>query len=152
MTDSIKPIASNRRARYEYHIEDRFEAGLVLRGTEVKSLRDGKVSMQDAYCTPQHGQMTLMNCHIAPYKLGTHFNHEPLRPRVLLLNRKEIKRLTKAITQKGYTIVPLKMYFKNGRAKVEIGLAKGKKLYDKRQSIAERDSKRRLDRMMKDRE
>lgn len=151
MTDQIKPIANNRRARFEYHIEDRFEAGLVLTGTEVKSLRDGKVSLQDAYCTPRDGQMILVNCHIAPYKMGTHFNHEPLRPRVLLLHGKEIRRLTKAIDQKGYTIVPLKMYFKNGRAKIEIGLGRGKKLYDKRQTMAERDSKRNMDRLMKDR-
>lgn len=151
MTDQIKTIATNRRARFEYHIEDRFEAGMVLTGTEVKSLRGGKVSMQDAYCIPRDGQMLLVSCHIAPYEMGTHFNHDPLRPRVLLLHRKEIRRLVKAIDQKGYTIVPLKMYFKNGRAKVEIGLAKGKKLYDKRQTIAARDSKRNLDRLMKDR-
>jgi SsrA-binding protein len=105
--------------------------------------------MQDAYCTPQNGEMLLYNCHISPYEHGTYFNHEPLRIRKLLLRGKEIAKLTKAVEQKGYTIVPLKMYFKNGIAKLEIGLARGKKLYDKRADISERDNKRRLDRLMK---
>ena len=148
--DVIKNIATNRRAWHEYRIEDRYEAGLVLKGTEVKSLRDAKVNMQDAYCAPQKGEMLLFNCHISPYKYGTHFNHEPLRTRKLLLNKKEIAKLTKAVEQKGYTIVPLKMYFKNGIAKLEIGLARGKKLYDKRHDISERENKRRLDRYMKE--
>jgi SsrA-binding protein len=150
MSDLIKVIATNRKARHEFHIEDRYEAGLVLTGTEVKSLRAGKVNMQDAYCVPLNGDMTLINCHISPYKHGTYYNHEPLRNRTLLLHKREIFKLAKAIDQKGYTVVPLKMYFKNGRAKIEIGIAKGKKLYDKRASLSERDNKRLLDRVMKE--
>ena len=146
-----KVIATSRKARYEYHISDRYEAGIALKGTEVKSLRDGKANIQEAYCSVQKGEVELINCHIAPYRHGTHFNHEPDRPRKLLLNKKEIAKLTKAVDRKGHTIVPLRLYFKRGRAKVEIGVARGKKQYDKRKDIAERESKRRLDRLTKDR-
>jgi len=142
-----KVIATNRRARHEYRIGDRYEAGIVLRGTEVKSLREGKANIQDAYCSIQRGEIFLTNCHIAPYRHGTSFNHEPLRPRKLLLNRREIGKLRKAVEQKGNTIVPLKLYFKHGLAKIEIGVATGKKQYDKRKDIAERESKRRLQRL-----
>lgn len=151
MPEAIKIITTNRRARYEYHIEQTMEAGLVLQGTEVKALRDGKANLQDAYATVRDGQALLVNCHISPYRHGTRFNHDPLRPRVLLLHRKEIDRLDRAIQQKGYTIIPLKLYFKKGLAKIELGIAKGKKLYDKRATITERDVKRQLDRVMKNR-
>ena len=147
MTDAIKIITSNKKATFEYHIEERFEAGLVLTGTEVKSLRAGKANLQEAYCNVESGEMILRGCHIAPYDHGNRANHDPIRTRKLLLHRREMEKLDKAARQKGYTIVPVKLYFKNGRAKIEIGLGKGKKLYDKRADIAERDSNRRLDRL-----
>ena len=147
MTDAIKIITSNKKATFEYHIEERFEAGLVLTGTEVKSLRAGKANLQEEYCNVESGEMILRGCHIAPYDHGNRANHDPIRTRKLLLHRREIEKLDKAARQKGYTIVPVKLYFKNGRAKIEIGLGKGKKLYDKRADIAERDSNRRLDRL-----
>ena len=147
MTDAIKIITSNKKATFEYHIEERFEAGLVLTGTEVKSLRAGKANLQEAYCNVESCEMILRGCHIAPYDHGNRANHDPIRTRKLLLHRREIEKLDKAARQKGYTIVPVKLYFKNGRAKIEIGLGKGKKLYDKRADIAERDSNRRLDRL-----
>ena len=146
----IKVIATNRKARHDYHILDRYEAGMVLQGTEVKSLREGKVNMQDGFCTHKDGHMMLIGVHISPYTHGTHFNHDPRRDRILLLHRREIEKLRKASELKGYTLVPLKMYFKRGRAKVEIGVARGKKLYDKRQDIAERETKRRLDRIQRE--
>lgn len=149
MAEGIKIITSNRKARHEYHISDTVEAGIVLQGTEVKSLREGRANLQDAFCTVQKGEIMLMQCHISPFKHGGHTNHEPTRPRKLLLHRKEIQKFDEAIKQKGFTIIPLKLYFKSGLVKVQIGLAKGKKLYDKRADIAERDSKRNLDRVMK---
>ena len=150
MAEGIKIITTNRKARHEYHISDTLEAGLVLQGTEVKSLREGRANLQDAFCTVVNEEMILMQCHISPFKHGGHFNHDATRPRKLLLHKKEIKKYDAAIKQKGFTIIPLKLYFKSGRVKVEIGLAKGKKLYDKRADIADRDSKRRLDRVMKE--
>lgn len=149
MTEGRKTVTKNRKATYEYHIEERVEAGLALRGTEVKALRDGKANLQEAFCALDGGEMKLYQCHIAPYEFGNRQNHDPLRPRTLLMHRREIERFAKASQQKGYTIIPLSIYFKNGRAKVEIGLAKGKKLYDKRQDIADRETKRRMDRLSK---
>ncbi len=149
MSDRIKIVTTNRKARHDFHIEETLEAGMVLQGTEVKSLREGRANLQDAYCVAQGEQMYLLNAHISPYSHGNLNNHDPLRPRKLLLHKREILRWKKAAEQQGYTIVPLKVYFKDGIAKVEIGLAKGKKLYDKRADIAERESKRRLDRTMK---
>lgn len=149
MSEGIKVITKNRRARHEYKIEETLEAGLALQGTEVKSLREGQANLQEAFIAPQRGEMYLLNCHISPYSHATHFNHEPLRPRKLLMHRREIAKWAKAAQQKGYTIVPLQLYFKGGRAKVEIGLGRGKKFYDKRADIAERDSKRRLQQTMK---
>lgn len=146
MSDGIQIVTSNRKATHEYHIDERIEAGMVLQGTEVKSLRDGKVNLQEAYCTVDGGEMLLLQCHIAPYSHGNRANHDPVRPRKLLLHRREISRLEKASAQKGYTLVPLKIYFKRGLAKIEIGLGKGKKLYDKRADIAEREMKRKLSR------
>lgn len=149
MGEGTKTIVSNRKARFEYHIDDRFEAGLVLTGTEVKSLRTGKANLQEAFCAAVAGELFLQQCHIAPYAHGNRANHDPLRPRKLLLHRKEIEKLAKAAQQKGYTIIPLRLYFKDGRAKLEIGLGKGKKIHDKRADIADRESKRRLDRIRK---
>ena len=150
MAEGIKIITSNRRARREYHITETLEAGLALRGTEVKSLREGRANLQDAYCKVEGGEMFVLNMHISPYSHGNLNNHDPVRPRKLLLHKREIGKMKKATEQKGFTVIPLKLYFKNGIAKVEIGLARGKKLYDKRADIAERDTQRRLDRTMKE--
>ncbi|MGE5398650.1 MAG: SsrA-binding protein SmpB [Chitinophagales bacterium] len=141
----------NRRARFEYHIEETFETGLVLHGTEVKSLRGGKANLQDAYAEVKNGEVWTINFHISPYEQGNRFNHEPKREKKLLLNRKEINRLYGLTQQKGYTLIPLKVYFKNGRAKLLLAVAKGKKLHDKREDIAARDAKREMDRAAKDR-
>jgi len=149
MSEGIKIITTNRKARHDYHIDDTLEAGVVLTGTEVKSLRDGKANLQDAYCSVQDGEMIMFNCHISPYSHGNQMNHDPIRPRKLLMHRREIEKWGDAAQQKGYTIVPLKLYLKNGYVKVEVGLARGKKLYDKRTDIAERESKRRLERVMR---
>lgn len=146
----IQMIVKNRRALHEYFVEDRYEAGLVLTGTEVKSLRDGAVNLSDAYATEEKGELFLVNCHIAPYKAsGEHLNHPPLRKRKLLLNAREIEELGRATTQKGYTLIPLSLYFKNGRAKAEIGVCRGKAHGDKRQAIAEREQKREMDRALR---
>ena len=149
MAEGIKIITSNRRARREYHITETLEAGLALRGTEVKSLREGRANLQDAYCKVEGGKMFVLNMHISPYSHGNPNNHDPVRPRKLLLHKREIGKMKKATEQKGFTVIPLKLYFKNGIAKVEIGLARGKKLYDKRADIAERDTQRRLDRTLR---
>ena len=149
MAEGIKIITSNRRARHEYHITETLEAGLILQGTEVKALREGRANLQDAFCKAEGSEMFMVNAHISPYSHGNLNNHDPLRPRKLLLHKREIGKLKKATEQKGFTIIPLKLYFKNGKAKVEIGLARGKKLYDKRADIAERDTRRRLDRTIK---
>jgi SsrA-binding protein len=141
------PVIRNRKARHDYHIDDTVEAGIVLQGTEVKSVRQGKVQMVDAFCRVERGEMKLLNLHISPYEGGNRNNHEPTRTRTLLMKRREIEKFAKGIEQKGYSIIPLKIYFKNGFAKVEIGLARGKKLYDKRHDIAARDADRRLRRI-----
>jgi SsrA-binding protein len=135
-------VAQNRRARHDYHIEDTFEAGLVLTGTEVKSLREGRASLIDGYAAVDNGEVWLHNVHIPQYTQGTWTNHEPRRPRKLLLHREQIRKLNSKTQETGLTIVPLSMYFKDGYAKVEIGVARGKKTYDKRHSIAEREAKR----------
>lgn len=150
MGEGVKQIATNRRARHEYYIEESLEAGMVLTGSEVKSIREGNINIQEAFCRIEHGEMKLFNCHIAPYSHGGEStNHDPIRDRKLLLHRSEIRKWSKATEQKGYTIVPLKVYFRRGYAKMELGLAKGKKHYDKRADIAEQESKRRLDRVMR---
>ena len=150
-SSGIKIVATNRKARHEYNLEKPIEAGMVLTGSEVKSLREGKVSLQEAYVAVGSDGVELLNAHINPYEMGGHSNHEPTRPRRLLLHRKEIKKLKKGVEQKGFTIVPLKIYFKRGRAKIEVALGRGKKMHDKRHDIADRESKRRMDRAMKDR-
>ena len=149
MSEGIKIITSNRRARRNYFITETMEAGLVLQGTEAKALREGRANLQDAYCKVENDEVFLLNAHISPYSHGNLQNHDPLRPRKLLLHKREIGKLKKATEQKGYTIIPLKLYFKNGYAKVEIGLARGKKLDDKRSDMAERETKRRSDRMVR---
>ena len=140
-----KLIAQNKKARYDYHIEDTFEAGLVLTGTEVKSLRAGQVNFKDSYASMRNGEGWLLGCHISPYSHGTDANHDPERDRKLLLKRREISRLTGKISERGLTLVPLRLYFKGGRAKVELGLARGKKLHDKRSALREREVRREMD-------
>ncbi len=147
----IKVIATNRKARHQYHFHDTYEAGLVLKGTEIKSIRAGRVSLQEGFVLFDGGEAWLVNVHIAQYDPASRQNHEPKRKRKLLLHRREIDRLYGRTQEKGYTIVPTKLYLKDGRAKVEIALVKGKKLYDKRQTIAERDSKRQVERALKER-
>ena len=150
MSEGIKIVATNRKARHEYHIEDRLEAGMALKGSEVKSIREGRINIGEAYCRVENGEMKLFNCHIATYEPGgEYFNHDPTRDRKLLMHRREIYRWKKAAEQQGYTIIPLKVYFRHGYAKLEIGLAKGKKHYDKRQDIAERETKRRLEQLQR---
>jgi SsrA-binding protein len=145
-----KNIAVNRRARHEYFMEETFETGIVLTGTEVKSLRLGKGNLQDSYAQIQNNEIYLYNCHISPYDFGNRFNHEPLRTRKLLMHRGEIVRLFSKVREKGLTLVPLQMYFnEHGRVKVEIALARGKKLYDKREDIAKRDAGREMERAIR---
>ena len=143
--DGDRVIATNRRARHEYEILETIEAGLVLRGTEVKSLRAGLVNFKDSYAAVRNGEVWLFGCHISPYSHGTDANHAPERDRKLLLHNREIKRLTGKIAERGLTLVPLKAYFKNGRAKLEVGLARGKKLHDKRSALREREARREMD-------
>ena len=150
--DNVKIVATNRKAHHEYHIEETLEAGLVLTGTEIKSIRAGRVNIREAYVAPRNGEMWVLGMHIAQYDPAHRENHEPLRPRKLLMHQREIDRWAAAAQQKGYTIVPLRLYLHRGRAKLEIGLAKGKKLYDKREAIAERDSERRIRRALREHE
>ncbi len=144
-----KVITTNRKAFHDYHIDDKYEAGISLVGTEVKSLRGGSANLKESYVTIKDGEAFLFNCHISPYSHGNLQNHEPLRTRKLLLHKKEISRLWGSISQKGYTIVPLKLYFKNGKAKVEIGLGRGKRQYEKRATIKEKEANREIERHMK---
>lgn len=141
--------ATNRKAYHDYFIEDRFEAGIELTGTEVKSIRQGKLNLKDSFCHVKNGELLLYGMHISPYEKGNIFNREPLRTRKLLMHKREIIKLSARIQQDGYALIPLSVYFKNARVKVELGLARGKKLYDKRASAAERDAKRDIDRVMK---
>ena len=145
----IKHIANNKKAFHDYFVEDKFEAGMVLLGTEVKSLRDGRVNLRDSYCEFRHDELYVVGVHISPYEQGTAWNHEPLRARKLLLHRHEIDRIGGKVREKGYTIVPTRLSFKDGRAKIEIGLARGKRQYDKRHDLAERDTQRDVAREMR---
>jgi len=144
-----KTIAVNRKAYHDYLIQETFEAGIVLKGSEIKSIRDGKVNLRDAYARPEKGELWLFNSHIASYDPASHNSHEPLRPRKLLLHRKEIDGLIGVVMQKRLTLVPLKLYIKHGVAKIERGVGKGKKLYDKRQAIARRQVDREMERAIK---
>jgi SsrA-binding protein len=147
----IKTVATNRKARFNYRVEDSIEAGIVLSGTEIKSVRAGKVSLNDAYVRPEKGELWLLNAHIARYEAGSYMSHEPLRTRKLLLHRREIAILTSKVMEKGLTLVPLRLYIKGNRAKVEVALARGKKLYDKRESIIRRETEREVGRTIKGR-
>ncbi len=145
-----KLIANNKKAYHDYFIEDRYEAGIVLHGTEVKSLRMGKCSIKEAFIHPNHGgELYIEHMHISPYEKGNIFNKDPLRPRKLLLHKREIMKLMGQVSQKGYTLVPLQVYFKDSLVKVEVGLARGKKLYDKREDIAKKDMRREAERDLK---
>ena len=153
VTIIMKIICTNRKARRDYNILETMEAGLVLKGTEVKSLRAGSAHLKDSYAAIEWGELYLLNAHISPYKQGNRFNHEPRRRRKLLMHAREIKRLTGKIQEKGLTLVPLKLYFNDsGKIKVELGLARGKRAYDKRRAIAERDAKKDMERALKDKE
>lgn len=149
MADATKNIASNKKARFNYEILEVFEAGIELKGTEVKSLRQGKANLSDGYAAVENGEVFLKQVHISPYEQGNIFNVDPMRVRKLLLHKEEIKKLVGAITQKGYSLVPLGMYFKRGKVKVSIALARGKKLHDKRQDLAKKDAERRIQRELK---
>ena len=145
----IKIAAQNRKAYHDYFVEDQYEAGIELCGTEVKSIRAGTMNLKDSYCTVQDGELFVHSMHISPYEHGNIFNRDPDRDRRLLMHKREIMRLYGRIKQDGYALIPLSLYFKNSKVKVEIGLAKGKKLYDKREAAAERSAKREMDRTMK---
>jgi len=142
VTDEIKVVATNRKAGFEYFLLEKFEAGLSLRGSEIKSIRAGQMSLVEAYVEIEAGQAWLKGAHVAPYEQASRNNHDPLRPRRLLLNRREIRQMFNAVRQKGMTIVPTRVYIKEGRAKIEIALARGKKMRDKREVIAKRDAER----------
>ena len=142
--EGIKPIAKNRKARFNYQISDKFEAGIALLGSEVKSLRDGRVDFRDAYASFVGDELYLVGLHIAEYPFANRFNHEPMRDRKLLMHRRELKRLLGKVKEQGYTLVPIRLYFKQGRVKVELGLGKGKRKFDKREDIKKRDVERQL--------
>lgn len=147
--EEMKLVANNKKAYHDYFIEEKYEAGLVLHGTEVKSLRLGKCSIKEAFIRIENGEVYIYGMHISPYEKGNIFNKDPLRMKKLLLHKQQIRKLIGNSSEKGYTIVPLQVYFKDGRAKIEIGLAKGKKLYDKRQDIAKKDQKREAEKELK---
>lgn len=151
-SDSVKVIAQNKKARHDYFIEETYEAGIVLTGTEVKSVRLGKVNLKDSYADVKGGEVFLHNMHISPYEKGNIFNRDPMRSRKLLLHRREINKLIGYIQQKGLTLVPLKIYLKKGLVKVELAVARGKKLYDKREDAARRDARREIERVFRERQ
>ncbi|MGI5971736.1 MAG: SsrA-binding protein SmpB [Oscillospiraceae bacterium] len=148
---SIKIAAKNKKAYHDYFIDEKFEAGIELFGTEVKSIRQGALNLKDSFCTVKDGELFVHGMHISPYEKGNIFNREPLRPRRLLMHKREIMRLFGRIKQDGYAIIPLSVYFKDSRVKLELGLARGKKLYDKREAAAKRDAGREMDRAIKER-
>ena len=146
---AIKTVATNRKAYHDYHLQDSIEAGIALTGTEIKSIRAGRVNLRDAFVRPEKDELWLLNAHIARYEPGSYLSHESTRPRKLLLHRKQIDKLTSKIQEKGFTLVPLKLYIKDDIAKVEIALARGKKLYDKRESIIRRETEREIGRVIR---
>jgi SsrA-binding protein len=146
---AIKTVVTNRKAYHNYHVEESVEAGIVLTGTEIKSIRVGRVNLGDAYVRPEGGELWLLNAHIARYEAGSYLSHEPTRPRKLLLHRKEINALAGKVLEKGFTLVPLKLYIKDSMAKVEVALARGKRQYDKRESIMRREAEREMGRVVK---
>ena len=151
MAEAVKQVARTQKAYHDYFIEEKFEAGIELAGTEVKSIRMGNVNLKDSFCLIKDGQLSVLGMHISPYEKGNIFNKDPRRPRRLLMHKREIMRLFARIKQDGYSLIPLSVYFKGPRVKLSLGLARGKKLYDKRESAAKRDAKREMDRAMKSR-
>lgn len=145
----VKLAAQNRKARHDYFVEEQYEAGIELAGTEVKSIRAGTLNLKDSYCTVKDGELFLLGMHISPYGKGNIFNKDPVRPRRMLMHKREIRKLHALVKQDGYTLIPLSVYFKDAKVKIEVGLCKGKKNYDKRDSAAQRDAKREIDRAMK---
>lgn len=150
-SEKIKNIAQNKKARHDYFVEESYEAGMELVGTEVKSLRGGGVNLKDSWCEIKDGELFVRQMHISPYEQGNIFNREPMRPRKLLMHKREIVRLAGLIATKGLTLIPLSVYFKGSRVKLQVGLCKGKKLYDKREDMQKRDAKREIERTMKER-
>ena len=151
MGEAVKQVARNSKAYHDYFVEDTFEAGIELAGTEVKSIRMGNVNLKDSFCIIKDGEMSVLGMHISPYEKGNIFNKDPRRPRRLLMHKREILRLFDKIKQDGYSLIPLSVYFRGPRVKLSLGLARGKKLYDKRESSARKDAKREIDRAMKTR-
>ena len=149
MAESVKVVAKNSKAYHDYFIEEKYEAGIELAGTEVKSIRMGNVNLKDSFCVIKDGQLSVLGMHISPYEKGNIFNKDPLRVRKLLMHKAEIMKLTGKVAEKGYTLMPLQVYFRDGRAKIEIGLCRGKKMYDKRQDIAKKDARRDTEREFK---
>jgi SsrA-binding protein len=147
--EGIKPVAQNKKAYHDYFILEKYEAGIELFGTEVKSVRAGKINLKDSWCHVRNGEIFAMGMHISPYEHGNIFNRDPMREKRLLMHKKEIKQLYSKIKQEGLTVIPLSVYFKNGRAKLEIGLCKGKKLYDKREAAAQKEAERKIERGMR---
>lgn len=152
MAEGYKVVAQNKKARHDYEIEETYEAGIVLTGTEIKSIRAGKVNLKDSYARIKDGEVFLLNMHISPYEQGNRFNHDPVRTRKMLLHKKEINKLIGLTKEKGYTLVPLKLYLKDGWAKVDLAVAKGKKLYDKREAMKKRDAQREIERAFRERQ
>lgn len=150
MNEQVKTIAQNKKAYHDYFINEKFECGIELIGTEVKSLRNGNVNLKDCYATIENGEVFIKQMHISPYEQGNIFNRDPMRPRKLLMHKYEIRKLIGTLKEDGISLIPLSLYFKGSNIKVELGLAKGKKLYDKRQAIAEKDAKRSMDRKIKE--
>lgn len=151
MAEERKTVAENRKARHDYFIEETYEAGISLAGTEVKSIRQGKANLKDSYAMVENGEVLLYNMHISPYEKGNIFNRDPLRVRKLLLNKREINKLEGYITQKGYSLIPLSLYLTRGLVKVDLAVAKGKKLYDKREDLAKKDAQREVEKQIKER-
>ena len=147
-----KIFAQNRKAKHDFHIEEVYEAGIALQGTEVKSIREGRVNLKDSFAKVENGELFLYNMHISPYDQGNIFNHDPLRTRKLLMHKMEIKRLIGLTKEKGYTLIPLRLYIRNGKIKVELGLAKGKRHYDKRRALKEKTVDREIEKALKDRQ
>lgn len=152
MSKNAKVVGRNRKAYHEYHIEEKYEAGIALTGTEVKSIRDSRINLREGYVKAENGELFLHNVHISTYEQGNRNNHEPLRVRKLLMHKREINRLYGKTKEKGYTLIPLQVYIKQGLIKIEVGLAKGKKLYDKRAAMAEKSAKREMERAFKEKQ
>lgn len=152
MAEGIKVVAQNKKARHDYHIEETYEAGMVLTGTEIKSIRSGRANLKDSFARIQQGEVFLHNMHVSPYDQGNRYNHDPLRTRKLLLSRREINKLIGLTKEKGLSLVPLKMYLKGGFAKLELALAKGKKQYDKREDLKRKDAQRDIERAFRERQ